>query len=510
MNPTKVVDFGPCRGRGIVAARGIQAGETLFTEVPLLCCQFSWNRLYGYQACDHCLCPLESAQANARRLTGRPDLILPQPECGSLVSTVRPTHCPQCGVTYCTPECMQSAADTYHAVICPKDPQLPADHPFTRLDELWRQLHYPPESSTIFLLVRIVGACLSASVFQSTYSIRIISILQTFVCCTTETNLSDGIEHAVVSHKLLLPDFTQSLQQLHTAFSDVLYYLVRRLLPCPTEDECLRCMQQAGVDRLLTLENFKTALCMLGRNGQGIATSAFSLWAREIDQLISGTGDEQQISGLNALLADIYEAMDNHVGSFLDNEGVGLYEYQSLINHSCEPNAAVQFSGANSCLSVITLKPIGEGEEVTISYLDECQQSRSRHSRRKFLSSNYLFWCDCAKCNREKLPDGAMIAQLFFRSFGSPLHLRFSFQRCAAICPCFGGSTGDEERPRDTHQLEDIEARRQRQAEAAERRLATTQARGLADPEGVKRKQERAREQEKMSFEHKADTGLRW
>ncbi|KER23493.1 hypothetical protein T265_08617 [Opisthorchis viverrini] len=430
MNPTKVVDFGPCRGRGIVAARGIQAGETLFTEVPLLCCQFSWNRLYGYQACDHCLCPLESAQANARRLTGRPDLILPQPECGSLVSTVRPTHCPQCGVTYCTPECMQSAADTYHAVICPKDPQLPADHPFTRLDELWRQLHYPPESSTIFLLVRIVGACLSASVFQSTYSIRIISILQTFVCCTTETNLSDGIEHAVVSHKLLLPDFTQSLQQLHTAFSDVLYYLVRRLLPCPTEDECLRCMQQAGVDRLLTLENFKTALCMLGRNGQGIATSAFSLWAREIDQLISGTGDEQQISGLNALLADIYEAMDNHVGSFLDNEGVGLYEYQ--------------------------------------------------------------------------------IAQLFFRSFGSPLHLRFSFQRCAAICPCFGGSTGDEERPRDTHQLEDIEARRQRQAEAAERRLATTQARGLADPEGVKRKQERAREQEKMSFEHKADTGLRW
>ncbi|KAG5452240.1 hypothetical protein CSKR_112514 [Clonorchis sinensis] len=82
--------------------------------------------------------------------------------------------------------------------------------------------------------------------------------------------------------------------------------------------------------------------------------------------------------------------------------------------------------------------------------------------------------------------------------------------RCAAICPCFGGSTGDEEQPRDTHQLEDVEVRRQRQAEAAERRLASTQARGLADPEGVKRKQERAREQEKMSVEHKADTGLRW
>lgn len=56
---------------------------------------------------------------------------------------------------------------------------------------------------------------------------------------------------------------------------------------------------------------------------------------------------------------------------------------------------------------MVALTPIQEGEEVTISYLDHCLQSRGRHTRRKYLSSNYLFWCDCPKCEMEKI-DGAL------------------------------------------------------------------------------------------------------
>jgi len=40
-------------------------------------------------------------------------------------------------------------------------------------------------------------------------------------------------------------------------------------------------------------------------------------------------------------------------------------------------------------------------EEVFISYLDECTLSRSRHSRRKVLKDNYLFLCECLRCEEE-------------------------------------------------------------------------------------------------------------
>lgn len=42
------------------------------------------------------------------------------------------------------------------------------------------------------------------------------------------------------------------------------------------------------------------------------------------------------------------------------------------------------------------------GEEICISYLDDCLLSRSRHSRQKELRDNYLFNCTCQKCEEQK------------------------------------------------------------------------------------------------------------
>lgn len=58
---------------------------------------------------------------------------------------------------------------------------------------------------------------------------------------------------------------------------------------------------------------------------------------------------------------------------------------------------------------------------------------------------------------------------------------------------------------------EDAELRRLRQAEAAERRIASSQARGIANPEGVKRKQQLAMEQElRASASPNTGVGLKW
>lgn len=89
------------------------------------------------------------------------------------------------------------------------------------------------------------------------------------------------------------------------------------------------------------------------------------------------------------------------VGTFLNNEGSGLYTIQSTINHSCLPNAVVEFPYSNSTLVLKAIRNIEPEEEVCIAYLDECLLERSRHSRQKALSSQYLFICQCARCSME-------------------------------------------------------------------------------------------------------------
>ena len=46
-------------------------------------------------------------------------------------------------------------------------------------------------------------------------------------------------------------------------------------------------------------------------------------------------------------------------------------------------------------------RDIPAGEEILISYLNECELERSRHSRYKMLGENYLFNCDCMKCAKQ-------------------------------------------------------------------------------------------------------------
>uniref|UniRef100_A0A8C7YYL2 Protein-lysine N-trimethyltransferase SMYD5 n=1 Tax=Oryzias sinensis TaxID=183150 RepID=A0A8C7YYL2_9TELE len=125
------------KGKGLFAKRSIKKGDTIFTERPLVSAQFLWNSLYKYRACDYCLRALETAEENARRLSGNPALILPHAElCG-----VRPEMhqaCPQCQVMYCSSECRQAAADQYHRVLCLGPSQEDPDHPINKLKDAWR------------------------------------------------------------------------------------------------------------------------------------------------------------------------------------------------------------------------------------------------------------------------------------------------------------------------------------------------------------------------------------
>lgn len=137
---------------------------------------------------------------------------------------------------------------------------------------------------------------------------------------------------------------------------------------------------------------------MIGRNGQGIGTSPFAVWVQNVSRLSLNDDDRKKV---DKVIDDLYDKLEEVAGQFLNSEGSGLYCTQSKINHSCAPNAEARFPYSNYIVAITATQDIAPGEEICISYLDECSLERSRHSRQKMLRDNYLFICKCGKCEAQ-------------------------------------------------------------------------------------------------------------
>ena len=77
----------------------------------------------------------------------------------------------------------------------------------------------------------------------------------------------------------------------------------------------------------------------------------------------------------------------------LDPLGLCLSHLSALLNHSCEPNAAIIFSG--SSLTLRSLAAIPANSELSISYIDTTNPTSARQSE---LLHRYFFDCRCFSC----------------------------------------------------------------------------------------------------------------
>lgn len=84
-----------------------------------------------------------------------------------------------------------------------------------------------------------------------------------------------------------------------------------------------------------------------------------------------------------------------------NNIGVGVYLQTSMLNHSCKPNAIVEFDGVD--VKVWASEDISEGDEVFISYIAVCGNV---YFRRKLLEK-WGFVCQCTRCLTEV--DGTVV-----------------------------------------------------------------------------------------------------
>lgn len=350
------------KGKGLFAITNIPKGNVIFEEDPLVSCQFSWNSTCKYKACNHCIRPLETAEENMRRLTGNTTLELPFPECcGTNKESI--TSCPSCGLEYCSENCRITAFNQYHKTLCIHTRDRNNVHPIEQLDETWKQIHYPPETASIFLLVRLLARILQAPNVEE-------AIQETLGFCHRSVN-----ENAELSHKFLGDKFIGQVN------------LLRELV--------INAVPNHGIEQFLTPDGFQSLIALIGTNGQGIATSPFSVWRENVTKLDLNPENKEQIADL---ISQIYDDVYAQTGDFLDNEGVALYTLQSSANHSCSPNAEINFRHNNFRLSLVAVKDIEPNEEICISYLGEDDLDRSRHTRRKILMENYIFACECPKC----------------------------------------------------------------------------------------------------------------
>ncbi|XP_037509713.1 histone-lysine N-trimethyltransferase SMYD5 isoform X1 [Rhipicephalus sanguineus] len=357
---------GPSEARErVFAVRPFAEEEAILTELPVAACQLAWNRACKYAACDLCMRPLESAEANARRLAAQPRLRLPQPGC----CTARPQEhvaCPGCQAAYCSEACRSKAWQQYHQVLCAVSNE--PSRPLHNLLEAWKTMHYPPETTTVELAVRIMAAFV-----QAENKSKAVTELERFASgCTAE-------EQCSILSRLLGDKWVERLRTLRDLTAAVF-----RGHPCVTS--------------WLSDEGFRSLMALVAKCGQVIGTSALSVWVKNCNDLELPDAER---GSLDALIDQVYEDIEKESGAFLNNEGVGLFPLQNLCSHSCVPNAESSFPHNNHVLSLVALRDIQPGEEITVSYLDDCSLNRSRHSRAKLLRENHLLMCCCKRCQEE-------------------------------------------------------------------------------------------------------------
>jgi Cupin-like domain/SET domain len=143
-------------------------------------------------------------------------------------------------------------------------------------------------------------------------------------------------------------------------------------------------------------------------------------------------------------------------------DGTALYSTTCKMNHSCNPNMIVLFKRRSFgrlhplVAHCVALRDIAEGEELTISYIENDRP----YDERQLALASYGFTCRCTKCERESSSQNQSAA--FIRKTISPEENLFGSdddEEAIAVPSAAGGESSDdadEEEMRGERELEQL------------------------------------------------------
>ena len=128
--------------------------------------------------------------------------------------------------------------------------------------------------------------------------------------------------------------------------------------------------------------------------------------ARPLSPLHSALSDTSISPALQLQLLDILnlsvnaeEVLSSRELQNITLETTGLYVTLDSMNHSCEPNVMLVSAHDNHTLSAVAKRAIQKGEQLYISYIDECLP---RQKRQNVLRRMYHFECECTLCKLQQ------------------------------------------------------------------------------------------------------------
>jgi hypothetical protein len=366
------IDEAESVGKHVRANKSIAAGEALLEENPLVSWRFAQRDPSLAFRCDRCMATVSCSPGST------------------------PEHyCEGCDVVvYCSSDCKERAA-SFHQFLCGSDDVL---FQFTQKLE-----SEGGADSSRFLFSPIAIARTIANIAQ-----RYRRVLEQSRGLALDLAVQQAVSN--MNNFSGAPSITESdidLSQWFTMVRDVLTPNVNRYFSGLFDAE-----SESGKKKLTKIANQ-----LLSDELQGTLLGQLLFNAMSINLAYT-----QKTGGPSAaaVAGEVPKGGDGSIkagkkgkGLPVCTVGAGIYLIQSCFNHSCDPNATVEFLEGNSTLTLRTLRDVATDEEVTISYLDEESLKLPVGERREKLAL-YLFVCECPRCtaeerkrNRGPTPSGA-------------------------------------------------------------------------------------------------------
>ena len=402
--PVRIVDTGDdATGNIAVATRAIRKGETIFTEraaaAALLHDHHKANGSDGdddvIKACPHCFRSLEPAASCVASPNQHPFIPLPHLwpvaeydveslhavidlEDGTEDSTLfrdkqRRLFCRNCRVWFCNNHCFQAHRQDMGVSHC-------------AVQAIWKALPDidPDVQSAVILATRLFIQTVQH--YKTTGQIE-----GTFLdgLCGEASDvgrLELGVEVPGIDSEPLSPRY--SLEPFYNL-------LAEELQLTPEEREAL------------DLIVFERLAAIVARNSVGFRTqSPFKSYYAALLRHSGGWGSdkhEQYMQQLAQALGSDNNKLDRNMDYEIEKRVApaiaGLFTLTARLNHSCQPNAAVQAQVFMDChIDVVALENIARDEEITISYLGPVRNAPTARRRRE-LRAKYLFECACPLCS---------------------------------------------------------------------------------------------------------------
>ena len=163
----------------------------------------------------------------------------------------------------------------------------------------------------------------------------------------------------------------------------------------------LRGRLMAGVDAVLAMAH----------NDMGLKGALGRLAARLLFAAHAGTNGDVMQGLIDARFAiappaSLRKRSRKEVSSMLGEasvaarvEGSALFPTVALLNHSCTPNASVEFVSGDGTATLLAMKDLDRGEELSISYVPVTWSTAERQAA---LLKRYDFTCRCVACREPR------------------------------------------------------------------------------------------------------------